>query len=592
MIGTIVLLAEVPTNAFYIDPVKLGALIVVFAFWTILAQWVDKDTIAVNTFRILWNLIVLGGGTVAMLLGFFVPMFWVGFSLAAVINLTILIVYVLHRNGLVKEEDRVFTWGHLKRLREQGFTGKKKQIEVKERVRLTAHNRKVVEIPTEEEEKERYRLAQDLFFNSFWRRAAIVEVAPAGPQAAKITYLVDGLPIEGETLARPDAESLVQYVKHIAGLNLEERRKPQKGEVMAAIGGIKHKVIVRTDGSTAGEKLTIRIIYKEADFKVPDLGFTPKQLQIVEATKQETKGLILLSGPPGSGLTTSIYSFTRNHDRFLQNVQTIEYEKELDLDNVTQNVFVPSEGTTFAERLLKLVRSDPDIIVLPEVREREAAAIASKAAGEKQKVYVAIQAVDVFDALRKWIATVGDKALVAKSLLAVSNQRLVRILCPTCKQAYKPDPQTLRKLNLPEDSVLYRPPEPVVDKRGAPVVCPACQGTGYMGRTGIFDWLPVDENFRNVLRRSPSMADIESYALKRGGVGIQAQALQKVLEGVTSIQEVQRVLRGDSAPQPPKPKATAPAAPGAARPKPPAAPSAQAKPQPNRPAGPAAPGGK
>jgi type II secretory ATPase GspE/PulE/Tfp pilus assembly ATPase PilB-like protein len=534
-------------NGPYVHPVKLGALAVAFALWALLAQWVDKDTVAVNTYRVLWNLIVLGSGSAALGLALFVPAFWIGFPLFLVLNASVILAYVLHRNRLVKEEDRVLTAGHFRRLKEEGFRGKKKLKVVTERVRLTGADRRVVAIPAEEAEREQYRLTQDLMFNALWRRAGVVEVVPAGPQLARVIYVVDGMPVEGENLPRPDADALVGYVKQMAGLNLEERRKPQKGEIMAAIGDHKHKAQVRTDGSTAGEKLTIRIIYREASYKVPDLGFTPRQLELVQAAKEEPRGLVLLSAPAGCGLTTSIYSFARTHDRFLQNVQTIEYEKELDVDNVTQTVFVPTEASSFAERLLRLVRTDPDIIVLPELREREAAAVASKAASEKQKVYVGLMAGDVFEALRKWVAMVGDKVLVAKSLLAVSNQRLVRTLCPECKQAYKPDPQMMRKLNLPDDKVLYRPPEPQFDKRGNPIICQACQGSGYTGRTGVFDWLAVDDGLRDVIRRSASMTDIQNYAQKKGGVGLQAYAMQKVLDGLTSIQELARVLRAESA---------------------------------------------
>ncbi len=543
------LLAQLPESTVYIDPLKLGALVVAFALWAMFAAWVDKDTIAVNTFRVLWNLIVLGSGSAALLAALLVPLFAAGYPVFLLINLAVGLGYVIHRNKLVKPEDSVLTLAHFKRIQEQGLFGKKKVKEVKERVRLTASTRKVVPVPEDEVEKEHYRLSQDLFFNALWRRAETVEVAPAGPQAIKITYHVDGVPFEGETLTRADGDALIQYVKKLAGLSLEERRKPQKGDLMAAIGENKHKCIVRSDGSTAGEKLAVRVIYRETDYKVPDLGFNPKQLAAAQATKEVSKGLILFSAPSGCGLTTTVYSFTRNHDRFLQNVQTIEYEKEFDIDNVTQNLFNPAEVQTFAERLLKLVRSDPDIIVLPDLREREAAAIACKAASEKQKVYAALPAVDVLDALRRWATLVGDKALVAKSLLAVTNQRLVRKLCDQCKQGYKPDPALLRKLNMPEDRVLYRPPEQQFDKQGKPLICAACQGTGYVGRTGVFEWLPVDDALREVIRRSASFADIQAYVLKKGGLGLQAQALQKVLDGVTSIAEVGRAVRGEGGPE-------------------------------------------
>ncbi len=546
MIEPVGLLAQLPSSTVYIQPFKLLAILLVFTLWAVFAQWVDKDTVAVNTFRTLWNLITMAVGAVGILAALLVPLFVVGLLVFLVAQIALMVVYIVHRNGLVPEADRVFTATHFRRLREEGFRGKKKVKEVKERVRLTAANRKVVPIPEEDEAREQYRLTQDLFFDALWRRATNVEVVPAG-QVAKITYLIDGVPAEREPLTRAEGEAVVLFLKTIAGLNLEERRKPQRGQITAAVGDNKHKVFVRTDGSTAGEKLSLRVLYNEESLKAPDLGFNPKQLEQVQAVKEQTHGLVLVSAPSGAGLTTTVYSLTRTHDRFLMNVQTIEYEKELDLDNVTQKIFTPAPGKTFAEELQRLVRADPDVIVLPELREPQAGVIACQAAANKQKVYVGLVALDVFDALQKWLQFVGDKALVARSLAAVSNQRLVRVLCRECKQAYKPDPQMMRKLNLPADKTLYRPPEPTYDKHGNPIVCQACQGTGYVGRTAVFDWLVVDEPLREVIRRSSSIADIQNHVLKSGAAGLQAQALQKVLDGTTSIQEVVRALRGGPA---------------------------------------------
>ena len=546
MIESVALLAQLPSSTVYIQPFKLVGFLLVFTLWAIFAQWVDKDTVAVNTFRTLWNLMTMAVGAAGTIAALLVPLFVVGLLVFLVAQLTLMAVYIAHRNGLVPEADRVFTAGHFRRLRAEGFRGKKKVKEVKERVRLTGADRRVVPIPEEEPAREQYRLTQDLFFDALWRRATNVDLVPAG-QISKVTYLIDGVAAEREPLTRAEGDAVLVFLKMIAGLNLEERRKPQRGQITAAIGDVKHKVFVRTDGSTAGEKLSLRILYNEESLKAPDLGFNPKQLEQVQAVKERTRGLVLVSAPPGAGLTTTIYSLTRTHDRFLMNVQTIEYEKELELDNVTQKVFSPAPGKTFAEELQRLVRADPDVIVLPELREPQAGVIACQAAANKQKVYVGLVALDVFDALQKWLQFVGDKALVARSLAAVSNQRLVRVLCRECKQAYKPDPQMMRKLNLPADKTLYRPPEPTYDKHGNPIICQACQGTGYVGRTAVFDWLTVDEPLREVIRRSTSLSEIQSHVLKSGAAGLQAQALQKVLDGTTSIQEVVRAVRGSPA---------------------------------------------
>ncbi len=215
-------------------------------------------------------------------------------------------------------------------------------------------------------------------------------------------------------------------------------------------------------------------------------------------------------------------------------------------DNVTQRIHEPSDDKTFVSELLKLVRSDPNVVVLPEIRDRATAVGAANGAATKQKVYVGLVTGDLFEALQKWLALVGDTKLVAKSLLAVMNQRLVRVLCSECKQPYKPDAQTLRKINMPSDKVLYRPPETQYDKHGNPVLCQNCQGTGYVGRTGVFNLLVMDEELRKVIRGGGSLRDIQTYALKAGGLGLQQQALQKVFDGVTSIPEIVRVTRGSA----------------------------------------------
>ena len=231
----------------------------------------------------------------------------------------------------------------------------------------------------------------------------------------------------------------------------------------------------------------------------------------------------------------------------MQNIQILEYDREIEVENVTQHLFVPKDESTFSGELQKIVRSDPDILVLPEVRDKETMQLATKAAAEKAKVYVGFNADNVFDALRKWTALVGDKGLVAKGLVMITNQRLVRVLCSECKERYKPDPGMLRKLNMPPEAMLHRPPEPTYDKRGNLIVCQACQGTGYVGRTGVFEALIVDDEVRRVIRAAGSISEVESFALKRGGVGLQTPAMAKVLNGLSSIQEIVRVLKGQSA---------------------------------------------
>lgn len=543
------LLAQVPESAVYAHPLKLLAVVACVALWALYAQWVDKDTIAVNTFRILWNIASIGVGAAAIALLLLLPVFWAGLAAFAVCQLALGIIYVVHRNGLVEEEYKVCTAAHFKRLMTEGFGSKRKpRKDVRERVRLVAADRKPVRVPEDEVEREQFRLTQDLLFDALWRRACVIEIVPAA-QVSKVVYSIDGVVTEREPLPRAEADAVVLYVKRLAGLVVEERRKPQTGKIAAALGENKFDVSVRTNGSTAGERLSLRLIGPEKGFKVKDLGFTDKQLaEQVQPILQAERGLVVVSAPRSSGLTTTLYSLTRSHDAFLLNIQMLEYARELEIDNITQRLFEPADDRTFTSDLQKLVRTDPNVIVLPELRERTAAVVAAQAAAEKQKVYVGLQAADLWDAVRRWLALVADAKLSARSLLAVTHQRLVRTLCVACKAPYKPDPGTLRKLNLPADKVLHRPPEPQFDKHGNPILCQACQGTGYVGRTGVFQVLMFDDGLRDVILRGGSVADVQAYALRQGGLGLQQQALQKVFDGVTSIEEVVRVTRPPTAP--------------------------------------------
>jgi type II secretory ATPase GspE/PulE/Tfp pilus assembly ATPase PilB-like protein len=552
-------LAQLPAGAVYVQPLKLLVVALLIGLWALYAQWVDKDAVAVNTYRVAWNLATLGCGVAAIALLLFLPQFWAGFAAFAVIQIALGVLYVVHRNGLVEQADKVLTAQHIERLMQQGLRGKGKAKEkkpIQERVRLTAADRKVVRLPEDEIEREQFRLTQELLFDALWRRAGVLEINPAG-QASKISYLVDGMPGEREPLPRPEGDAIILYLKKLAGLNLEERRKPQGGKLWATLGDHAFEMALRTQGSTAGEKLTVRVVGAEKSFKVADLGLTEKQLDVVREIMGADRGLVLLSAPQGGGRTTTVYSLARSHDAFLLNIQTLEYAREMDVDNITQRVHEPADDRTFANDLQKLVRTDPNVIIIPELRDRQAAAIAAQAAAEKQKVYVGLQATDLWDAIRKWQALVGDAKLVSRSLLAVLHQRLVRTLCIACKAPYKPDAATLRKLNLPADKVLFRPPEPQYDKQGNPVLCQACQGTGYVGRSAVFHILVVDEGLTRLLREGGSASDVQAYAVKQGVPGLQQQALQKVFDGATSIEEVVRVTRLPGPAAVPRPAAPA-----------------------------------
>lgn len=539
------LLAQAPQGAAYVSAAKLLTFGVLFAIWAAFAQWVDKDTVAVNTYRSAWNMATTLCGAGSLILLILLPIFWAALGAFVVANVALMIFYVLHRNALVVEDDKVCTASHFKKLmaRAAGKDAKKKKklIDVRERVRITGADRKVIKVPEEPEEREVYAALQDLLFDALLRHANQIEVVPAG-QVSKLRVTIDGAVQDREPVERTLGESILAFFKKAAGLNPEERRKPQKGRLVGAIADNKYELIVSTSGSTAGETLAIRVLGDERGYRVVDLGFTMKQLDAIKTQMSAETGLVLFSAPAGGGLSTTLYSMARSHDAFLENIQLVEYDNDIQVENITQKLFVPGDERTFAGDLLKMTRTDPDIIIAPEIRDRESALVASEGA-KKFLVYVGIKSWDIFEALQRWSQMVNDAGMLANSLAMVVHQRLVRKLCTTCKAAYKPDAATLKKINLPADKVLHRPPEPQVDKHGQPIVCSHCFGVGYLGRTAIYSLLAIDEELRGMIKRNVAMSEIKAAALKKGGLNLQQIGLQKVLDGVTSIDEVARATR-------------------------------------------------
>lgn len=542
----------------YISSLRVLLVFICLIPWLAFCQFVNKDTLFVRRLRQeRWNGIVLGGGIIGLALWILMPwdtvgLFAAGFGLWLVTTAGTCSTYVIIRNGLVDPGARVFTPRHIKSW--LGGLGQKREqrMQAVERVRLSAHDGAKIPPPTDPNKMDVYETAQTLLFDAFWRRATEVELL-LGRNAARLAYRIDGVVTRrDDLLEHEDAEKAITFIKQAAGLDPDERRRPQTGAIRGAISGQDGgmtEVEVRTSGTTEHERLSLKIVADESRLRIGDLGMDEKQQGQFEEVCSQSAGLVIVCGPKASGVTTTLYAALRSHDAFMQNLLTIERESLMELENITQHIYDSTKHeASYARQLQSVLRREPDVVMISECQDRETAHLAARAACDGKKIYMGMQARDCFDALKKLVSLAGDTDAVADALQAIVSQRLVRKLCIACRQAYRPDPQLLKKANLPADRIehFYRPPpDGLVDQKGNPIVCPNCQASGYFGRTGVFEVLLVDEAVRDLIRNGQPMKMIEAQARKSGLVNLESAALKKVMDGVTGMSEVLRVLRNE-----------------------------------------------
>ncbi len=549
------LIADSVESGPYVSLVKVAIVVLMLLGWAAAAQWVDRDTDVVKTRREQWNLIVISGGLVATFVLLAVPQ-WRGglFALGLVFWMILaggaMLAYIVHRNSRVGPDARILTVGHAKRLL-HGDGGRKKIKDKGQRVQIEDHEGNHVEFPDDPEEALAFQAVQDFLFDLLWRRASDVDVL-AGKERYRLVYRIDGVASEREDgLALEDGERVFRYIKQLAGLNVEEIRRPQTGSIGVALlteEAAPGPTDVFTSGTTAGERLRLQIHTGPKVFRLHELGFSPQRQELCKSILAKHHGLFLLASPRQHGLTTTQYAVLRGHDAYMNNIHALERRPLTELDNVTQQRYVGANtDVNYARMFQSILRREPDIIMVGECEDRETAVLATRAAVvDHKKIYMGMEAKDSFDALSQYLSLVGDKDMAAKALLGVLAQRLVRVLCTQCREAFEPDAATLKKLNIPAEKIehFYRPPpDTKTDRKGKPVVCPKCRGTGYVGRSGIFELLTVDPAVAKLIEAGAPINRIKTQCRKAKMYYLQEEGLLKVMDGTTSMNEILRCLR-------------------------------------------------
>ncbi len=550
------ILLQVSGPAEYFSLIKLGVVAVLFVGICFAYQWVDIDTDRVKTRRERWNLIVLVGGLGGLAIMFLIPWagsaYFLGLAFYIVMAGGSVLLYVMHRNGRVIPDQKVLTIAHLKRIVAGGEKDETAKIDKGQRIQLADHTQKDIGRPTDREAFEHYAAVQDLMFDILWRRSSDAEIL-VGKEELRLVYKIDGVTSSREdVVSREEGERALTFIKKLAGLNPDEIRRPQEGAFFAGLLGDAEmsRIGVVTSGSTLGERVRIRVQQSASKRRLGEIGLASSRLELVRTFIKRDGGLFVVSGPNQSGVTTTLYSILREHDAFMENIHTLESRPLYELDNITQAEHKgASSDVSFARQLQSVLRREPDIVGVGHCEDRETAQIALRAAEGGRKVYMAIEAKSTFDALSRLMNFAEDNKLVANSVIGVINQRLVRLLCGSCRQSFKPDESLLRKANLPVNKIenFHRPPtEAVFDKKGREIICQSCQGSGYVGRTAVFELLEIDEKVRKLIAGGAPIKQIKAQARAHKMYYLQEAGLLKVINGSTSLDEIIRGLR-DSA---------------------------------------------
>ena len=389
------------------------------------------------------------------------------------------------------------------------------------------------------------KLVNAIMSQAVAERASDVHIEP-GERDVRIRFRVDGVLHEP---MRPQPKNLqgglISRLKVMADLNIAEKRVPQDGRISMKVGTRQLDLRVATLPTVHGEKVVIRVLDKSnALLALEDLGFMPDSYTRFATAFSKPYGAILVTGPTGSGKSTTMYSTLNILNEESKNIITVEDPVEYRLAGANQIQVNPKAGLTFASALRLILRADPDIVLIGEIRDKETATIAIEAALTGHLVLSSLHTNDAPSAISRLVEMDVETFLVASAIDAVVAQRLARILCEKCKQPYRPDEPELRAAGFPEELLadigeVFRAP----DLRVAKNDCKACSGTGYRGRIGLYEVMLRSEEIERLTVERASADAIRAVAIEQGMQTLREDGLAKVRAGITSIEEIARVVK-------------------------------------------------
>lgn len=537
----------------YIKPILMLATLVPYAW---MASKVEPDTRKYLLPVTLWNGVMVGAAAIALLAVLLIPIFWIGWPLMILILTGTLWGYWQYRDKRVPANAKF-------QLVSEGF--KKSMADRQARkaiaeaaIKFFSPSGRPQPLPQRDTPEHAVHMAlESILLPALTRRVSRLDLVATAPQQPLVPlHTVDGVRVKGESIAPQAAVEAIDYLKKMAGLNLDDRRRKQVAEMKMTSPARDVVATVAVWGSSAGPALRVDFDRsKSLQVSFESLGFLPQQLEAMRSFQEAHRrhGVFLISALPGQGLTTTAYSLIGRHDAYTCNIKTLEKTVEMQLEGVDHAQFNPANPTVdFATNLQSILRRDPDVVYIADVTDPNTGRIASNPGIAGPLLYIGIPSESIGAAISEWFRAVGDLKAAAKGLVGVSHQRLIRKVCEACRQPLQPTPDLLKRLGVPAGKTpnLFRANGKIQVKNRVED-CPVCQGTGFFGLTACFEIMLVDETMRQMLAEGDFKSAYAHARREHKLIQLQEAAMEKVRSGQTTIEELVRVF------PPPKTGATA-----------------------------------
>ena len=439
----------------------------------------------------------------------------------------------------IKEAINIYYGGHAQEIAKilEDMSGKDVEIEIGEEEEKID----VSEIAEESQKAPIVKVVSLILNEAMRERASDIHIEPA-EKALRVRYRVDGSLHDALTLPKKNQNAVIARIKIMSKLDITETRMPQDGRFKIAFEGKEIDFRVSVLPTTFGGKVVLRALDKSSlSVGLDKLGFLESPLKTFNVALERPYGMILITGPTGSGKSTTLYSIINQLNRPERNIVTLEDPVEYELEGITQIAARPEIGLTFASGLKSVLRQSPDIVMVGEIRDFETADIAIKASLTGQLIFSTLHTNDSAGAITRLIDMGVEPFLVASSLVMSSAQRLMRKICANCKEDIEIPRSVLERVGMGANEFIKKG-RMFARGRG----CQRCNSTGYYGRIGVLEAFLIDDKVRDMIMKRPSGDDIKDYAIKQLGMKtLRDNALENFLNGVTTLEEVLRVTSED-----------------------------------------------